>query len=252
MDVHNAFLHGDLNEEVYMKLPPGFESSYPNKVCRLQKSLYGLKQAPRCWFAKLVSAFKDCGFLQSYADYSLFTYTRGSIQINVLVYVDDLILSGNDSIALQTFKAYLSHCFHMKDLGPLKYFLGIEVARSTSGVFLCQRKYTLDIVSETRLLGSKPVHCPIEQNHKLGLATGAVLSDPEPYRRLVGRLIYLAVTRPDLAYSVHILSQFMHEPRTEHWEAALRVVRYLKGTSGQGILLRSDSDLTLQGWCDSD
>ena len=102
------------------------------------------------------------------------------------------------------------------------------------------------------MLGAKPSGFPIEQNHKLGLATGSVLADLEIYRRLVGRLIYLAVTRPDLAYSVHILSQFMQEPRIEHWEAALCVVRYLKGTPGQGILLRADSDLTLQGWCDSD
>ncbi|RVW73137.1 Retrovirus-related Pol polyprotein from transposon RE2 [Vitis vinifera] len=156
MDVHNAFSHGDLEEEVYMKLPPGFESSDPNLVCRLRKSLYGLKQAPRCWFAKLVTALKGYGFLQSYSDYSLFTYTKGNVQINVLVYVDDLIISGNDSAALKTFKAYLSDCFKMKDLGILKYFLGIEVARSSAG------------------------------------------------------------------------------------------------TPGQGILLRADSDLSLQGWCDSD
>ena len=120
MDVHNAFLHGDLDEEVYMMLPPGFQLSFPNKVCRLRKSLYGLKQAPRCWFAKLVFALKDYGFLQSYSDYSLFIYSRGSVQINVLVYVDDLILSGNDSAALHNSKAYLSDCFHMKDLGSLK------------------------------------------------------------------------------------------------------------------------------------
>eukprot|EP00261_Vitis_vinifera_P040707 XP_019081950.1 PREDICTED: uncharacterized protein LOC109124308 [Vitis vinifera] len=252
MDVHNAFLHGDLEEEVYMKLPPGFERSDPNLVCRLRKSLYGLKQAPRCWFAKLVTTLKGYGFLQSYSDYSLFTYTKGNVQINVLVYVDDLIISGNDSAALKTFKAYLSDCFKMKDLGVLKYFLGIEVARSSAGLFLCQRKYTLDIVSEAGLLGAKPCGFPIEQNHRLRLANGELLSNPESYRRLVGRLIYLAVTRPDLAYSVHILSQFMQEPRIEHWEAALRVVRYLKGTPGQGILLRADSDLSLQGWCDSD
>ncbi|KAL6316699.1 hypothetical protein AAG906_019630 [Vitis piasezkii] len=219
MDVHNAFLHGDLEEEVYMKLPPGFERSDPNLVCRLRKSLYGLKQAPRCWFAKLVTALKGYGFLQSYSDYSLFTYTTGNVQINVLVY---------------TFKAYLVDCFKMKDLGVLKYFLGIEVAGGSAGLFLCQRKYTLDIVSEADS-GAKPCGFPIEQNHRLGLANGELLSNHESYRRLVGRLIYLAMT-----------------PRIEHWEAALRVVRYLKGTPGQGILLRADSDLSLQGWCDSD
>ncbi|RVW87469.1 Retrovirus-related Pol polyprotein from transposon RE2 [Vitis vinifera] len=173
MDVHNAFLHGDLEEEVYMKLPPGFERSDPNLVCRLRKSLYGLKQAPRCWFAKLVTALKGYGFLQSYSDYSLFTYTKGNVQINVLVYVDDLIISGNDSAALKTFKAYLSDCFKMKDLGILKYFLGIEVARSSAGLFLCQRKYTLDIVSEAGLLGAKPCGFPIEHNHRLGLQMGS-------------------------------------------------------------------------------
>ncbi|XP_062088603.1 uncharacterized mitochondrial protein AtMg00810-like [Humulus lupulus] len=252
MDVHNAFLHGDLDEEVYMKLPPGFECSDPNLVCRLRKSLYGLKQAPRCWFAKLVTTLKGYDFLQSYFDYSLLTYTKDGVQLNVLVYVDDLIVSGNNSAALQAFKAYLSDWFCMKDLGTLKYFLGIEVARSSFGFLLCQRKYTLDIITEAGLLGAKPADFPIEQNHKLGLATGAKLSDPEPYRHLVGRLVYLSFVRPNLAYSVHILSQFMQDPRCEHWEAALRVVRYLKGTPGQGISLRADSDLSLQGWCDSD
>ncbi|CAH9070946.1 unnamed protein product [Cuscuta epithymum] len=252
MDVHNAFLQRDLDEEVYMTPPPGFQITDPSLVCRLRKSLYGLKQAPRCWFAKLVTALKDYGFLQSYVDYSLFTRTRGAIQLNVLVYVDDLIISGNDSGAISAFKMYLSDCFHMKDLGSLKYFLGIDVARNPSGLFLTQRKYALDIISETGLLGAKPSAFPMDQNHKLAHSEGPLLDDPESYRRLVGRLIYLAVTRPDLAYSVHILSQFLQEPRQDHWDAALRVVRYLKGSPGQGILLRADSNLSLTGWCDSD
>jgi hypothetical protein len=252
MDVHNAFLHGDLQEEVFMKPPPGFHTTRPGMVCRLHKSLYGLKQAPRCWFAKLSTALKAYGFKQSLSDYSLFTLQQQGSILGVLVYVDDLIISGNDHAVISTFKTYLHTCFHMKDLGTLKYFLGVEVARSPTGIFLSQRKYALDIVSEAGLLGCKPVPTPIEQNHRLALANGRILDQPDKYRRLVGRLIYLCFTRPELSYCVHILSQFMQQPKQEHWEAALRVVRYLKGNPGQGILLRHDSSLQLNGWCDSD
>lgn len=170
----------------------------------------------------------------------------------MLVYVDDLIISGNNGAAIAKFKQYLSACFHMKDLGTLKYFLGLEVARNSTGIFLCQRKYALDIISEVGLLGAKPISSPLDPNHRLSLTKSALLPDPERYRRLVGRLIYLSVTRPDLSYSVHVLAQFMQSPQQDHWSAALRVVRYLKGNPGQGILLRADCDLHLYGWCDSD
>ncbi|XP_021867199.1 uncharacterized mitochondrial protein AtMg00810-like [Spinacia oleracea] len=129
-----------------------------------------------------------------------------------MLYVNDLIMFGNDSATITTFKPYSRDCFKMKDLGSLKYFLGIEVSRSASGLFLCQRKYTLDIITEAGLSGAKPCGFPIEQNHRLSLADGPLLKDPEAYRRLVGRLVYLVVTRPDLAYSVHVLSQFLQEP----------------------------------------
>ena len=252
MDVHNAFLHGDLEEEVYMKLPPGFRTRESDDVCRLRKSLYGLKQAPRCWFAKLKSALTRYGFKEAYADYSMFYFCKGGLEIYILVYVDDLVIGGNDPTKINKFKEYLVECFHMKDLGSLKYFLGIEVARNKNGIFLCQRKYALDIINEAGMLGSKPATFPLEQQHKLGLATCKFVEDPEPYRRLVGRLLYLLATRPDLTYAVHVLSQFIQKPQVYYWESALRVVRYLKGTPGQGILLRADSDLKLRGWSDFD
>ena len=224
MDVHNAFLHGDLDEEVYMTLPPGFKTTNSTKVCCLQKSLYGLKQALTQWFAKLSSKLVEYRFVRSYADYSLFTYTKGDKFMAPLVYVDDLVLTGNDSALCTQFKAYLNSCFHIKDLGPLKYFLGIEVARNATGLFLCQSKYVLEIIEECGLLGAKPVEFPMETNHKLGLANGPLLNDPTQYRRLIGRLIYLTITRPELSYSVHILSQFLHAPRQAHMEAAKRVL----------------------------
>lgn len=252
LDVHNAFLHGDLDEEVYMKIPPGFKTADPNKVCRLRKSLYGLKQAPRCWFSKLSTALKDIGFKQSYQDYSLFSLIQDGKVIHVLVYVDDFIVAGNDLAAINRFKAQLNKCFNMKDLGKLKYFLGIEVARGPDGFCLSQRKYALDIVKESGLLGSKPSAVPIELNHKLGSVTGPTFDDPAKYRRLIGRFIYLTTTRPDLSYTVHILSQFMKTPLVAHWEAAQRLVRYLKSTSHQGIFLSRDSTPHISVYCDSD
>ena len=130
LDANNAFLHGDL-EEVYMTPPPGFSTGSQHKVCKLQKSLYGLKLAPRQWFAKLSSTLTAYGFVRSYANYSLFTYRKGDVFLALLVYVDDIILAGTDSQVCQDSKGYLHNCFKIKDLGPLKYFLGAWDTRTT-------------------------------------------------------------------------------------------------------------------------
>lgn len=140
MDVHNAFLHGDLSEEVYIRPLPRFHTSSLIKICKLRKSLYGLRQAPRCWFSKFTTVLWKCGFVQSHVDYSLFTYIVNSVFLCVLIYVDDLLITGNSFPSIAKFKAYLNSCFSMKDLGPLKYFLGIEVTRNSFGIYVCQRK----------------------------------------------------------------------------------------------------------------
>ena len=127
MDANNVFLHGDLDEEVYMTLPPSFKTTNSTKVCRPQKSLYGLKQTPCQWFAKLSSTLLAYEFVRSYADYSIFTYSKGNKFMALLIYVDDLVLTENDDDLCAEFKAYLHQCFRIKDLHLLKYFLGIEV-----------------------------------------------------------------------------------------------------------------------------
>lgn len=148
-----------------------------------------------------------------------FVLDRGSEYIMMLVYVDDLIVSASNPSLLASFKTYMNKCFHM-DLGVSKYFLGLELARSPTGIYLCQRKYALGIMEETGLLAAKPALFLVEQNHRLALDKGPDFKNIASYRRLIGRLIYLSVTRPDLSYSVHILFHFMQKPKHAHWDAA--------------------------------
>ncbi|KAJ9551410.1 hypothetical protein OSB04_015455 [Centaurea solstitialis] len=252
LDINNAFLQGDLHEDVYMKLPPGFSKKGETRVCKLKKSLYGLKQASRQWFSKFSSTLITQGFHQSLADYSLFTLHKDSISVFVLVYVDDIIITGNDDNEISKVKKFLEKSFSIKDLGPLKYFLGIEVSRSSRGIFLCQRKYILDILKDTGMTGARVASFPMEQHLHLKPNDGTPLPDPTRFRRLIGRLLYLSVTRPDIQYAVNNLSQFMQSPHTAHLDAAHRVLRYLKGTISKGILLSSASSLHLSGFSDSD
>ncbi|RVW94727.1 Retrovirus-related Pol polyprotein from transposon RE1 [Vitis vinifera] len=232
LDVNNVFLHGNLHEEIYMSPPLGLRRQRENLVCHLHKSLYGLKQASRQWFVKFSTAIQAAGFVQSKADYSLFTCRKGKSFTALLIYVDDILITGNDVNAIVALKQFLHSHFRIKDLGDLKYFLGIKVSRSKKGISISQRKYTLEILKDGGFLGAKPVNFPMEQNTKLS-DSGELLKDPSQYRRLVGRLIYLTITQPDITYSVHVLNRFMHAPRRPHMEAALRVLRYLKIVQGK-------------------
>ncbi|KAL5789565.1 hypothetical protein ACOSQ2_004453 [Xanthoceras sorbifolium] len=252
LDVTNAFLHGDLSEEIYMSPPPGLRrQGEDNLVCRLHKSLYGLKQASRQWFAKFSEAICSAGYVQSRADYSLFTRKQGKSFTTLLIYVDDILITGNDPNSIAATKEFLHSNFRIKELGNLKYFLGIEVSTSKNGIFISQRKYALEIITDAGLLGAAPIDTPMEKGLKLSDKSD-LLKDSSQYRRLVGRLIYLTVSRPDITYAVHVLSRFMHQPRKLHMEAALRVVRYLKGAPGKGLFFSSNSDFKLRAYCESD
>ena len=252
LDVNNAFLHGELNEEIYMTPPPGLRRQGEEElVCRLHKSLYGLKQASRQWFSKFSESICSAGYEQSRADYSLFTRKQGKSFTALLIYVDDILITGNDIDSINATKKFLHSNFRIKELGDLKYFLGIEVSSSKNGIFISQRKYALEIIADVGLLGAAPIDTPMERGLKLSDESD-LLRNSSQYRRLVGRLIYLTVSRPDITYAVHVLSRFMHQPRKLHMEAALRVVRYLKGAPGKGLFFSSDSDARLRAYCDSD
>ncbi|XP_022003740.1 uncharacterized mitochondrial protein AtMg00810-like [Helianthus annuus] len=235
-----------------MKIPQGFSMENKNRVCRLKKSLYGLKQASRNWYEKFTSSLLSQRFKQSKADHSLFTYKEENSFVAVLIYVDDVILVGNNLVKIQQTKKYLDKQFSIKDLGRLKYFLGIEVAKTSEGLVLSQRKFTLDILEDSGMMGCRPSSFLIESNLKLDKGEKENRVDATSYRRLIGRMLYLQVTRPDIAYAVNMLSQFVANPRKNHMDVANRVLCYLKGTVGQGILLPRAGEPVLTAYCDAD
>ena len=253
LDVKNAFLHGNLDEEVYMDIPPGYTGSAGTKiVCKLERALYGLKQSPRAWFGRFSSAMKKYGYRQSNSDHTLFLKHRQSKVTALIVYVDDMIITGDDADEISRLQEQLSTEFEMKNLGGLKYFLGIEVARSRKGIFLSQRKYVLDLLTEVGLLECKPVDAPIVQNHRLGEYSDQVPANKVRYQRLVGKLIYLSHTRPDIAYAVSVVSQFMHNPSEDHMGAVIRILRYLKSSPGKGLMFSKNTHLNIEGYTDAD
>ena len=252
LDINNAFLHGYLDEEVFMKPPLSYKKAGVDDVCRLKRSLYGLKQASRQWNKELSKFLLGLGFVQSKQDYSLFTRTLDGEFIIILVYVDDMVLTGTNQSQIDQIKRALDQAFTIKDLGEMKYFLGIEVIRDASGTVLSQRKYISDIIKDLKLDSSKPVSSPLPKGLGLSTDLGECLDDPEIYRRLIGRLLYLNITRPDISYATQHLSQFLSCPRKPHLQAAMYVVRYLKHTINMGLFYSSSCDLSLTAYSDAD
>lgn len=194
----------------------------------------------------------ELGFQQTTADYSLFTFHNGSYFTVALVYVDDILLNGNDNAFIAHVKSVLHSAFTIKDLGLIKYYLGLEVHRTDQGMFLHQHKFIHDLVLEAGLSDAKPLSLPVDFNIKLSTHEGVLLDNPSLYRKFVGKLLYLSVSRPDITYIVHHLSQFIQTPRVPHMLVVQRVLRYLKGTAYHGLYVSARSNLHLNVYCDSD
>ncbi|KAJ9566479.1 hypothetical protein OSB04_002445 [Centaurea solstitialis] len=227
------------------------DSCFPDHVCQLKKALYGLKQAPRAWFHRLSTFLQRLGFVCSQADTSLFVYQHGSCTIYLLAYVDDLILTGTDSKTIQRLIVALNKEFAIKDLGRLSYFLGLEVTHDETGLFLSQAKYAHDVLTRAKMLDAKPVATPLSSTTVLS-SKGDLFHDPTSYRSLVGALQYLTITRPDLSYAVNQVSQFLHAPTVDHFQAVKRILRYVKGTILYGLSFRHSSKPSLIGYSDAD
>ncbi|KAL0360716.1 UNVERIFIED_CONTAM: Retrovirus-related Pol polyprotein from transposon RE1 [Sesamum radiatum] len=251
LDVNNAFLHGYLDEEIFMHPPEGYDVPQGH-VCKLNRSLYGLKQASRQWNQEFTSKLLVFGFVQSSNDHCLFTMGSQHTFVALLIYVDDVLITSPSVSLITGVKNYLDGLFTIKDLGVARYFLGLQIARSPAGTSVTQTKYITDIIRDTGLINAKSVTTPFPQHIKLSANGGAALSDPEPYRRLVGRLLYLGFTRPDISYGVQQLSQFLQHPCESHLHAALHLVRYLKGTPTSGLFFPCSSSFQLQAFCDAD
>jgi histone deacetylase 1/2 len=221
------FLHGVLEEEVYMKQPPGFESSAnPNYICRLDKAIYGLKQAPRAWYSRLSSKLHTLGFVPSKADTSLFLFDKSGITMFLLIYVDDIVVTSSSDAAILALLHNLSNDFALKDLGNLHFFLGLEVHRQSDGLLLNQAKYVNDLLSRVGMTDCATCPTPLSSSDTLSLHGGDPLGpeDSSSYRSVVGALQYLTLTRPDLSFSVNKVCQFLHAPTTLHWTAVTLMV----------------------------
>lgn len=254
LDVKSAFLNGELEEEVYVEQPQGYVvKGQEQKVYRLHKALYGLKQAPRAWNSKIDRYFRQNNFQRSPSEPSLYVKKEGAHDFLIVsLYVDDLIYTGTTAKLVEEFKYSMMKEYEMTDLGLMKYFLGIQVKQSENGIFISQEKYVEDLLKKFNMLNCKPVATPMAMNEKFSKYDGASKADATIFRSLVGSLIYLTNTRPDIVHAVSIISRFMSDPSNLHFCAAKRILRYIKGTKNFGINYAKEENCSLIGYTDSD
>ncbi|KAK3010974.1 hypothetical protein RJ639_010854 [Escallonia herrerae] len=253
LDVKNAFLYGELDRAVFMEQPQGFVSKqFPHYVCLLKKALYGLKQAPRAWYGKIAQYLTFCGFKVSDSDSSMFVKLESGKHVIVLLYVDDMIITGDDNVGISCLRNDLSIRFEMKNLGEIGCFLGLEVQKLEDGYFVSQKGYAQSLLERFNMGESKSMSTPMEPNMKLKKDEGKLLEEGRKFRQLVGSLIYLTITRPEIAYSVGVVSQFMDKPQISHLNAAKRILRYVKGTLEYGLRYKKSDSFILSGFVDAD
>ena len=253
MDVTTAFLNGDLQEEIYMKVPDGVDAP-ANKVCRLRKSLYGLKQAPLCWNIKINDVMLAAGFKRSLSEFGLYSKVVDAEVVLVALYVDDLLILSNNVALINQVKLLLNSSFKMKDLGVVNTFLGMEISQTSNGISLHLNKYFNNMLQDFGMTECNAVSTPLPSNiNAIDDGSRLLESDATAFRSMVGKLLFAANTvRTDLAFAASYLSRFIKDPHTKHLSACKHTLRYIKGTTKLGLMFREGSEFELVGYCDAD
>ncbi|CAH1418815.1 unnamed protein product [Lactuca virosa] len=261
MDVKTAFLNGKLAEDVYMAQPEGFvDPKYPNRVCKLEKSIYGLKQASRRWNLCFDKKVKEFGFSRSEDESCVYVRASGSIVSFLVLYVDDILLIGNDIPTLQEVKSWLGKCFAMKDLGEAAYIIGIRILRDRSKrlIGLSQSTYVDKVLKRFSMQDSKKGELPIQSNAKLSKtqspSTEAEIAEMShiPYASAVGSIMYaMTCTRPDVAFALSMVSRYQGNPGKAHWTAVKNILKYLRRTKDWVLTLGGSDDLRVEGYSDA-
>ncbi|KAM1706709.1 hypothetical protein ACFX2K_028825 [Malus domestica] len=237
LDVKTAFLNGVLNKEVYVDQPSSFViQGKEDKVYRLRKALYGLKEAPRAWYEEINSYFAKAGFHRSPSEATLYIKTSHSGILIMSLYVDDIIYTGSSKEMMAEFKSEMMRQYEMTDLGLLHHFLGLGVLQTDNYIFLHQKKYAKTLLEKFGLRDCKPVATPLAMNENLSKVNGSDLADETLYRQMVGSLLYLTATRPDIMFAASLLARFMHNPTKKHMGTTKRVLRYIQGTVNYGVV----------------
>jgi hypothetical protein len=253
MDVKSAFLNGFLEEEVYVRQPPSFESvEFPHRVYKLRKALYGLKQAPRAWYGRLRGFLFNKGFEMGKVDKTLFLLRQGDDILIVHVYVDDVVFGGSSHSLVVRFAEDMSKEFKMSMMGELQFFLGLQIKQAKEGTFVHQAKYTKDILKKFKMDDSKPLSTPMSMTTTLDADEDGEFVDQKEYQSMIGSLLYLTATRLDIQFSVCLCAHFQASPRTSHRQAVKRIFRYLRYTLELSLWYSASSSLSLLGFSDAD
>ena len=253
MDVKSAFLNGYLNEEAYVEQPKGFvDPTHPDHVYRLKKALYGLKQAPRAWYERLTEFLTQQGYRKGGIDKTLFVKQDAENLMIAQIYVDDIVFGGMSNEMLRHFVQQMQSEFEMSLVGELTYFLGLQVKQMEDSIFLSQSKYAKNIVKKFGMENASHKRTPAPTHLKLSKDEAGTSVDQSLYRSMIGSLLYLTASRPDITYAVGVCARYQANPKISHLTQVKRILKYVNGTSDYGIMYCHCSGSMLVGYCDAD